>query len=255
MKISLLTTVLDLLGVGVNAILGGAIARSKNLDLVGFIALGLVSGLGGGIIRDVLLQHGPPAALTNPAYIPTAVGGALVAFVVRLEHKWWDRAYVVLDAAGITVWAIAGAQKALAAGLGPIPAVLLGTITAVGGGVVRDIILQRTPAVFSKSPLYATVAAAVAAIVVLSQHVLGAHIAVGTVIAMISGFGLRLAAAKRGWTLPTGLEWEPKGTVSKIAQKVPKRRSLMLVNVALPALLAGRCGIHQIKLAPENVSR
>lgn len=223
-KISLITTVLDLLGVGANAILGGAIARSKDMDLVGFIALGLISGLGGGIIRDVLLQHGPPAALVNPAYIPIAVGGALVAFVIRLEHKWWDRAYFVLDAAGMTVWAIAGAQKALAAGLGPVPAVLLGTLTAVGGGVVRDIILQRTPAVFSKSPLYATVAATVAAIAVLFQDVLGAHIAVGTVIAMISGFLLRLAAAKRGWTLPTGLEWEPKDTVSKIAQKVPKRR-------------------------------
>lgn len=224
MKIHLVTTVLDLLGVGVNAILGGAIARSREMDLVGFLALGLISGLGGGILRDVMLQHGPPAALTNPAYIPLALGGALLAFLVRIDHKWWDRGYIALDAAGMTVWAIAGAQKALAAGLGGMQAILLGTITAVGGGVIRDVILQRTPAVFSKSPLYATVAVLVAGIAVLFQQVLGAHIVLGTVAAIIGGIVLRLAAAARGWTLPTGLEWEPKQAVSKIAQRMPGRR-------------------------------
>jgi uncharacterized membrane protein YeiH len=223
-KIHLVTTVLDLLGVGVNAILGGAIARSREMDLVGFLALGLISGLGGGILRDVMLQHGPPAALTNPAYIPIALGGALLAFLVRIDHTWWDRAYIVLDAAGMTVWAIAGAQKALAAGLGGMQAILLGTITAIGGGVIRDVILQRTPAVFGKSPLYATVAVLVAAIAVLFQEVLGAHIVLGTVAAIIGGIVLRLAAAIRGWTLPTGLEWEPKQAVSKIAQRIPRRR-------------------------------
>jgi uncharacterized membrane protein YeiH len=223
-KIHLVTTVLDLLGVGVNAILGGAIARSREMDLVGFLALGLISGLGGGILRDVMLQHGPPAALTNPAYIPLALGGALLAFLVRIDHKWWDRGYIALDAAGMTVWAIAGAQKALAAGLGGMQAILLGTITAVGGGVIRDVILQRTPAVFSKSPLYATVAVLVAGIAVLFQQVLGAHIVLGTVAAIIGGIVLRLAAAARGWTLPTGLEWEPKQAVSKIAQRMPGRR-------------------------------
>jgi uncharacterized membrane protein YeiH len=223
-KIHLVTTVLDLLGVGVNAILGGAIARSREMDLVGFLALGLISGLGGGILRDVMLQHGPPAALTNPAYIPLALGGALLAFLVRIDHKWWDRGYIALDAAGMTVWAIAGAQKALAAGLGGMQAILLGMITAVGGGVIRDVILQRTPAVFSKSPLYATVAVLVAGIAVLFQQVLGAHIVLGTVAAIIGGIVLRLAAAARGWTLPTGLEWEPKQAVSKIAQRMPGRR-------------------------------
>jgi uncharacterized membrane protein YeiH len=223
-KIHLVTTVLDLLGVGVNAILGGAIARSREMDLVGFLALGLISGLGGGILRDVMLQHGPPAALTNPAYIPLALGGALLAFLVRIDHKWWDRGYIALDAAGMTVWAIAGAQKALAAGLGGMQAILLGTITAVGGGVIRDVILQRTPAVFSKSPLYATVAVLVAGIAVLFQQVLGAHIVLGTIAAIIGGIVLRLAAAARGWTLPTGLEWEPKQAVSKIAQRMPGRR-------------------------------
>jgi uncharacterized membrane protein YeiH len=222
-KIHLLTTILDLLGVGANAILGGAIARSREMDLVGFLALGLISGLGGGMIRDVLIQHGPPAALTNPAYIPIALGGAVVAFVIRIDHKWWDRVYMTLDSAGLTVWAIAGAQKALAAGLGWMPAILLGTVTAVGGGVVRDIILQRIPAVFGKSPLYATVAVIVSGIAVFFQEVLGAHIVLGTVVAMIVGVGLRIGAAIRGWSLPTGLEWEPRETVSKLAQRMPRR--------------------------------
>jgi uncharacterized membrane protein YeiH len=222
-KIHLVTTILDLLGVGANAILGGAIARSREMDLVGFLALGLVSGLGGGIIRDVLIGHGPPAALTNPAYIPIALGGAALAFLVRIDHRWWDRIYMTLDSAGLTVWAIAGAQKALAAGLGWMPAILLGTITAVGGGVVRGILLQRTPAVFGRSPLYASVAVIVSGIAVFFQDVLHAHIVLGTVVAIIVGTGLRIAAAVRGWTLPTGLEWEPRDAVTKLASRIPRR--------------------------------
>lgn len=223
MKISLITTILDLLGVFANGILGGAIARSENMDLIGFISLGLVSGLGGGIIRDVLLEKGTPVALVNPAYIPTALAGALLAFLMTLEHRAWDRIYMILDSAALTVWAIAGAQKASAAGLAWLSAILLGTITAVGGGVSRDLMLQRRPAVFGRSPLYATVAILVAAIQVLSTYAFGAHLAVGTVAAMIGGFLLRMIAAKRGWGLPTGLDWKPARTVSKIAQRMPKK--------------------------------
>lgn len=70
--------------------------------------MGLCSGLGGGIIRDVLLGHGPPAALTNPAYIPTALAGACVAFVVQIEHRTWDRAFIGVDAVALSMWATAG---------------------------------------------------------------------------------------------------------------------------------------------------
>ena len=209
MRPDLLITILDLLGVFANGLLGGAVARGQDMDMFGFAAMGMVSGLGGGIIRDVLLQHGPPAALVHPAYIPTALAGAAVAFVIHVEHRAWDRMFILVDAAAISLWATAGALLTLAAGLGWLPAVLLGTITAVGGGVTRDVMLQRVPAVFTNGQLYATVAIFVAAIQVVCVKTLGVHDTAGTLIAIAAGFVLRIAACRRGWRLPRGLDWQP----------------------------------------------
>jgi uncharacterized membrane protein YeiH len=172
--------------------------------------MGLVSGLGGGIIRDVLLQHGTPVALTHAAYIPTALAGAAIAFLMRIEHRAWDRLFLLVDAAAISLWASAGALKTLTDGLGWLPAVLLGTITAIGGGVTREIILQRVPAVFTEGPLYATVAIFVAAVTVVCAKTIGPDDTVGTAIALVAGFTLRLVAYRRGWQLPQGLEWQPR---------------------------------------------
>jgi uncharacterized membrane protein YeiH len=202
-----LILVLDLLGVFANGLLGGAVARSKDLDMFGFAAVGLCSGLGGGIIRDVLLGHGPPAALTNPAYIPTALAGACVAFVVQVEHRTWDRAFIGVDAVALSMWATAGALKALGDGLGWLPAVLLGTITAIGGAITRDLLLQRVPAVFAQGPLYATVAILVAAIAVIFARTHGLSSGTGTTVAIVVGVTLRLVAYWRGWQLPRGLDW------------------------------------------------
>jgi uncharacterized membrane protein YeiH len=203
-----LILVLDLLGVFANGLLGGAVARSKDLDMFGFAAVGLCSGLGGGIIRDVLLGHGPPAALTNPAYIPTALAGACVAFVVQVEHRTWDRAFIGVDAVALSMWATAGALKALGDGLGWLPAVLLGTITAIGGAITRDLLLQRVPAVFAQGTLYATVAILVAAIQVIFARTHGLSSGTGTTVAIVTGVTLRLVAYWRGWQLPRGLDWK-----------------------------------------------
>jgi uncharacterized membrane protein YeiH len=203
-----LILVLDLLGVFANGLLGGAVARSKDLDMFGFAAVGLCSGLGGGIIRDVLLGHGPPAALTNPAYIPTALAGACVAFVVQVEHRTWDRAFIGVDAVALSMWATAGALKALGDGLGWLPAVLLGTITAIGGAITRDLLLQRVPAVFAQGTLYATVAILVAAIAVIFARTHGLSSGTGTTVAIVVGVTLRLVAYWRGWQLPRGLDWK-----------------------------------------------
>jgi uncharacterized membrane protein YeiH len=122
-----------------NAILGGIAARSARLDLVGFVVLGTLSGLGGGIIRDTLLQRGPPVAPTDPYYLIVAIAGATVAFVVRFTGRWSTAPLTLIDALAVGCWAAAGAQRALAAGLGWLPAVTLGVIAAVGGGMVRDV--------------------------------------------------------------------------------------------------------------------
>ena len=199
---------LDLLGVFANGLLGGAVARSKDLDLFGFAAVGLISGLGGGIIRDVLLEHGTPVALTNPAYIPTALAGAGVAFVFGVEHRTWDRAFILVDAAALSLWATAGALKALDDGLGWLPEVLIGTITAIGGAVTRDVILQRVPAVFTQGTLYATVAIVVAAIQVSLAGAPGLSTGGATTLAIAVGVALRLIAYWRGWQLPRGFDWK-----------------------------------------------
>jgi len=217
----LLTSVLDLLGVFANGLLGGAVARSQSMDLFGFAAMGLISGLGGGIIRDVLLQHGTPAALTHPAYIPTALAGAGIAFVMRIEHRAWDRLFLLVDAAAISLWASAGALKTLADGLGWLPAVLLGTITAIGGGVTREVILQRVPAVFTQGPLYATVAIFVAAITVVCAKTIGPNDTIGTTIAILAGVSLRIVAHRRGWRLPQGLEWQPRRLAQRRGEEEP----------------------------------
>jgi uncharacterized membrane protein YeiH len=203
-----LILILDLLGVFANGLLGGAVARSLDLDLFGFAAIGLISGLGGGIIRDVLLEHGPPAALTNAAYIPTALAGAGVAFLVQIEHKTWDRVFIGIDAAALSLWATAGALKTLHDGFGWLPAVLLGTVTAVGGAIIRDLMIQRVPSVFTQGTLYATVAIVVAAIQVIFVEAFGLSSGTGTAVAIVVGVMLRLVAYWRGWQLPRGLEWK-----------------------------------------------
>lgn len=198
---------LDLTGVFANAVLGGVIARRSRLDPVGFLVLAVLSGLGGGIIRDTLLQHGTPVALTDYAYMLTAFAGAALAFVVRVEGRWWDRAWPVVDALALGCWAAAGAQKTLDAGLGWLPALLLGTITAVGGGAVRDIVLRQIPAVLGGNTLYATCAAAASGVLVVLYE--QGYRTTGSVAALMVGAGLCLLARWRGWILPDADGWSP----------------------------------------------
>ncbi|MFC9221596.1 trimeric intracellular cation channel family protein [Streptomyces hygroscopicus] len=217
MGIDTATRYLDLAGVFSCALLGGAVARTAGLDLFGFLVVGIVSGLGGGMMRDVLLQHGTPVALTDYAYLLTSLAGTTVAFLVLISEQHWNRLFTALDAAVIGFWAVAGANKTLAVGLGWLPAVLLGTLTAVGGGALRDVILGRMPAVFGGNGLYATVALAVAAVTVLCWYlgVPGIGIGLGVTLALV----LRLAAVRYGWNLPSGLDWRPRSTLASLLRR------------------------------------
>ena len=202
------TRVLDLSGVFAIGTLGGVLARDRRLDLFGFLVIGIVSGLGGGILRDTLLQHGTPIALTDYTYLAVAAGGTLLAFVADLSRPTSGWAFHLLDALALSVWAIAGAQKTLSVGLGWLPAVLLGTITAVGGGAIRDLLLARTPAIFGGTPLYATVAVLVSGVLVVCSR-LGV-VTVGIVAGVAVGVLLRLAALTWGWKLPGSRDWRPR---------------------------------------------
>jgi uncharacterized membrane protein YeiH len=195
--------VIDLTGVFANALLGGIVAREQRMDPIGFVALAILSGLGGGLIRDTLLQQGPPVALTDYLYVTTALAGAIVAFLTPVHGRAWGATFAVVDALALGCWAAAGAQKTLDVGLGWLPAVLLGTITAVGGGALRDLTVRRIPQIFGVNTLYATCAIAASVVVVISNHY--GHAPTGTVVATCVGGALRLLAQWRGWQLRPGL--------------------------------------------------
>jgi uncharacterized membrane protein YeiH len=202
---------LDLTGVFANALLGGVIARREKLDPVGFAVLAVLSGLGGGVIRDTLLQRGTPVALTDYAYLLTAFGAAAVSFLVRIDRRPWQRTWPIVDALALGCWAAAGAQKTLDVGLGWLPAVLLGAVTAVGGGAVRDIVLRRIPAILGGNTLYATCAvAASGALVILYEN---GYPTAGSLAALAVGAGLCLLARWRGWILPNADAWSPARVV------------------------------------------
>ena len=198
-------TFFDVFGVVLAGVLGGMVAREERFDLVGFVALAVMVALGGGMLRDALLQKGPPVALTNPFYIGGAFLGALIAFAMRMTGKWWNRFFIVADAFVVSTWAATGAIKTLDAGYGVGPAMLLGVITGVGGGMFRDIAVGRTPAIFGGNTLYATGAlvATWPAIVLWSLH--------KPFLALVSGMavgGLLCVAARWfKWKLPVNNDY------------------------------------------------
>lgn len=195
----LLFRLVDVTGVFTNAVLGGAVARAKGFDAIGFVILAISSGLGGGMLRDVLLGVGFPVALTDPLYLSSALIGAAVAFLLEFGHGWARRALIVGDALALGCWSATGAAKALGVGLAWLPAIFLGVITAVGGGMLRDILVNEVPGVFT-GPLYATVSVIASAEMVLFTSV--DQYAVGTGLAIVTGGVLGLAARWRQWRLP-----------------------------------------------------
>lgn len=165
--------VLDLTGVFAFALNGALTAiRVVRLDIVGVVVLGMFTALGGGIIRDILLDALPPATFSDWRYLTVAALGGLVAFVFGRHLHKLATPIVVLDAAGLSLFAVSGALKGLEYGVGPAQAVLLGAITAVGGGTLRDVLIREIPVVL-RSELYA-IPAMLGAIVVVAGDQLGA---------------------------------------------------------------------------------
>jgi len=194
-------TLIDFGGVFAGA-LGGAFAARANTrfqyDFVGVMGLGLISALGGGMVRDALLNYGPPLAFADPRYLLVAMAGALVGLWASRPGTFLRRALVFVDAAGLGFFAVAGAARAVSAGLSFLPAILLGVLTAVGGGSLRDVFSGRTPQVFERGEPYAIVAAVSATLYFLSERWLGTGTA-ATTVGVVCGFVLRLAALRFRW--------------------------------------------------------
>lgn len=151
-----LLRVLDLLGVFIMGVAAGALASRLNFDAVGFAVIGIAAGLGGGLVRDLILDYGVPAAFSGPWYLACALGGAMFTFFINADSSWWRRMVTVLDILAMGLWAATGTAKSFGFGLDVLPAVLLGVTSAVGGGVIRDVLVGRIPAIFGGGPLYAT---------------------------------------------------------------------------------------------------
>lgn len=203
----------DLTGVLGNALLGGVVARKEKLDFVGFAALAVLSGLGGGIIRDTLLQRGTPVALTDYAYLLTALAGAAIAFVFRVEGRVWNWVWPIVDALALGCWAATGAHKTLVVGLGWLAALLLGTISAVGGGATRDIVMRRVPGIFGGNTLYATCALAASGVLVIFNY--QNHPTPGLLVGALTGTVLCWLSQRRGWVLPAADTWSPARVFAK----------------------------------------
>lgn len=187
--------VLDLAGTFVFALNGALTAlRVAKLDLIGVCTLGIITAIGGGLLRDVLIGDLPPATLRLWYYLAVAIAGGLIVFAFGHRLHRVRVPLLVLDAAGLSLFAVVGTTQALAFGLGVLPAVLLGAITAVGGGTIRDMMVRQIPTVLH-SELYVVPALAGACIVV-AGHL--ADLPMGWVAVAGAGvcFGIRGIALK-----------------------------------------------------------
>lgn len=203
---SKLFNAVDITGVVANALLGGAVARARRFDIVGFIVLGICSGLGGGILRDLLLGMGFPVALTHPAYLPAAVTASAAAYLLDLRGRWSRRLLGVADVLALGCWAATGTLKAYGVGLAWLPCLLIGVLTAVGGGIIRDVLVARAPVVFGGSPLYASVAVVGSAEMLICAQLRQPVLGMGLSIASCGLLGV--VARWRRWTLPGATQWE-----------------------------------------------
>lgn len=192
--------VLDLVGIFVFGITGALVGVRKKLDVFGIQVLALVTGLGGGFIRDVLIGATPPAALVDWRYLVVPVAAGLLTFFLHPGIGRLERLVNIFDAAGLALFCVTGARKALDSGLPPLSAALIGTIAGIGGGVIRDLLSGRVPVVL-RSEIYATPAFLGAGIVVVADAA-GYDAQWIAIAAAVVCFVIRLLAIRRGWNAP-----------------------------------------------------
>lgn len=193
---------LNLVGTFAFAESGALLAVRKNYDIVGMAVLSVITAIGGGVIRDLIIGAVPPVAFTDASYLWIALFVTGLTFFAHSLINRLNAAVLVFDAAGLAMFCISGATKALVYGLSPLPAIALGTLTAVGGGIMRDILAQDRPTVLrAGSELYALPAALGATIAVIIPHFpINGSLSVGLTAAFV--FALRLLALRYGWKGP-----------------------------------------------------
>ncbi len=195
--------VLDLIGTFVFALSGAVVAVKQRLDIFGVLVLSFAAASAGGIMRDLLIDSAPPAAIRDWRYIAASTLAGLLIFIWLPRSTRLSRVrnlVLLFDAAGLGLFAVTGTQKALGYGLHPAVAPLLGMLTGIGGGMLRDVLVSEIPNVL-RADLYA-VAALAGAVVVVVGHQFGMAPVMAAVLGALICFSLRLVAIRRGWQLP-----------------------------------------------------
>jgi uncharacterized membrane protein YeiH len=192
------TSALDWLGIIAFTMTGALVASRKQMDIVGFVVLGTATGIGGGTLRDLLLGL-PVFWVREPAYLVTCALASVLVFCAAHIPQSRYRYLLRLDATGLALFAVTGAEKAVLAGADPTVAIGMGVITATFGGIVRDLLGGESPVILSRE-IYASAALAGAVFIVLTAAGPPREIAVGAGFA--SGLLIRAAALRYGWALP-----------------------------------------------------
>src|SRR3954467_13794760 len=196
----------DLAAIVIGALTGGLRAAGGGFAVSGVLLLAVTGGLGGGLIRDVLLADGPPVAMTNPAYLPTVAVTAMVTFYFS---GWLSRLtglLVVLDAVTLGFFTVIGAQKAQLAALPSASVVFIGTVTAVGGAVIRDMLLAQRADIVQPGRYKAVVALMGAPVLsVLAGPLALPPLPVAAIVIVLVA-GLRLLSVWRGWEAPVAVD-------------------------------------------------
>lgn len=195
---------LDLAGTFVFALSGAIVAVRHRLDLFGILVLSLAAATFGGIARDVLIGAVPPAALSDWRYAAVSLVAGLLIFFRHPGSERWRTPVLILDGAGLALFAVSGALKTLAFGLHPLAAVMLGVLTGVGGGIARDVLVAEIPTVL-RAELYAVAALAGATVVVIGRVLELPSIPI-TIAGAALCFGLRFMAIRHGWQLPVACQ-------------------------------------------------
>jgi uncharacterized membrane protein YeiH len=200
----------DLGGTFVFALSGATAGVKHRLDLFGVLVLSFAAGNSGGIARDVMIGAVPPAAISDWRYVAVSILAGLITFYWYRIINRLSSPVLVFDAAGLALFAVAGAGKALAFHAGPVAATLLGMLTGIGGGMVRDVLVREIPTVL-RTELYA-VAALIGAAAVVIGRMLNVPSSVAAVAGAVLCFGLRFMAMRRGWQLPVARAPEASST-------------------------------------------
>lgn len=201
MSVAEVVLALELVGTFAFAVSGALLAAKKGFDLVGSLLLASLAGLGGGVIRDLILDQSVPTAFASPQYMAPAALAVIAVYLRLIREDRLRRTLLVFDAVGLSLFCVMGASLAFDAGLNPVSVMLLGVTTAVGGGTLRDVVANEVPQIFNPQGVYAAPAFLGAGTTTLLLY-LEAFNAFTAVAVALTVFTIRMLALKFGWRIP-----------------------------------------------------